>query len=107
MLGLPKTGRTHQIRVHLQWLGYPILEDPYYTKLNPPTATQIPQSNEEKGYSDPDCPECRKEFSNAINLPLYLHCYSYQGKDWEFKSSYPPWYQPEGQKEEGEAVFQI
>ncbi len=32
MLLHPKTGRTHQLRVHLQWLGCPILGDPIYSK---------------------------------------------------------------------------
>ena len=26
----PKTGRTHQIRVHLKYIGYPIFSDPIY-----------------------------------------------------------------------------
>ena len=29
----PKTGRTHQIRVHLQYLGYPIIGDPLYNNV--------------------------------------------------------------------------
>ena len=29
-LGKPHSGRMHQIRVHLQWLGYPIINDPIY-----------------------------------------------------------------------------
>lgn len=30
VVGVPHTGRMHQIRVHLQWLGYPIINDPIY-----------------------------------------------------------------------------
>ena len=29
----PKTGRMHQIRVHLQYLGYPILNDNIYNSI--------------------------------------------------------------------------
>jgi 23S rRNA pseudouridine1911/1915/1917 synthase len=31
----PKTGRTHQIRVHLKHLGYPVICDPLYAKGRP------------------------------------------------------------------------
>ena len=32
----PKTGRTHQIRVHLAWIGHPIVGDPLYGVVNSP-----------------------------------------------------------------------
>ena len=36
----PKTGRTHQIRVHLYDLGYPVLADPLYGKTKTTTHIQ-------------------------------------------------------------------
>jgi len=34
----PVTGKTHQLRLHMQTLGWPILNDPYYPKLQPQAA---------------------------------------------------------------------
>jgi len=34
----PVTGKTHQLRVHMQTLGWPILNDPYYPYLQPQAA---------------------------------------------------------------------
>lgn len=36
LLLAPKTGRTHQLRVHLAWIGYPILGDTIYGKPKAP-----------------------------------------------------------------------
>jgi 23S rRNA pseudouridine1911/1915/1917 synthase len=33
----PETGRTHQLRVHMKHIGYPIVADPLYGRKNAPT----------------------------------------------------------------------
>lgn len=37
----PLTGKTHQLRVHLSGLGFPILHDRYYPELQPETAADF------------------------------------------------------------------
>ncbi len=36
----PITGKTHQLRVHMQTLGWPILNDKYYPQLQPLSADE-------------------------------------------------------------------
>ncbi|MFU8815050.1 MAG: RluA family pseudouridine synthase [Pseudomonadales bacterium] len=36
LLAAPKTGRTHQLRVHLSWIGHPILGDTLYGRPGAP-----------------------------------------------------------------------
>jgi 23S rRNA pseudouridine1911/1915/1917 synthase len=45
LLCKPKTGRTHQIRVHLSYLGNPILGDPVYNSGISKTAQSLPLLN--------------------------------------------------------------
>lgn len=49
----PRTGRTHQIRVHLQYLGHPIANDPLYA--NPIVDEGAEQGKEENSVPINDC----------------------------------------------------
>jgi 23S rRNA-/tRNA-specific pseudouridylate synthase len=37
----PLTGRTHQLRAHMRWLGHPILGDPLYAGRAKGTAARL------------------------------------------------------------------
>ncbi|KAA8540657.1 hypothetical protein F0562_024424 [Nyssa sinensis] len=116
----PITGRTHQIRIHLQYTGHPIANDPlYFSEFAPNhsieglTGDRVAVSghslitnpcedclNEPKDDSSEDfsidpmctnCPNLAPKGYHGREESLWLHCVRYTGPDWIYECPYPDW----------------
>lgn len=114
VLCVPRTGRTHQIRVHLQFIGHPIVNDLYYAKRvkDGDECISLARSNKETC-----CLDMRNSFDEdgriradggaleCINCPyldnlknhgqddmiIDLHAYEYEIEGRRFTTSLPNW----------------
>lgn len=107
---IPKTGRTHQLRVHLQFLGFPIANDPLYCNKAWGDKWGKGGISEEKEFEVINAlSETIFAHENSENLEIYnerasplpeqlqiwLHSYEYSSGDneskWNYQSTLPEW----------------
>uniref|UniRef100_A0A1D1XGI8 Pseudouridine synthase n=1 Tax=Anthurium amnicola TaxID=1678845 RepID=A0A1D1XGI8_9ARAE len=117
----PITGRTHQIRVHLQYTGHPIANDMLYLSncvtsrsargmsadraaISESQATVFAHEDDltkggdthsiEEFDIDPmctNCPNLAPRGYDGVEEGLWLHCLRYSGPDWSYECPYPDW----------------
>ncbi|GAV74707.1 PseudoU_synth_2 domain-containing protein [Cephalotus follicularis] len=116
----PITGRTHQIRVHLQYVGHPIANDFLYLSEHATdrsiegmsadraavntdlSLTSSYYENCVDEYEQPsedfsidpmctNCPNLAPKGYDGYEEGLWLHCFRYSGPGWIFECPYPDW----------------
>ncbi|KAG8466364.1 hypothetical protein KFE25_002120 [Diacronema lutheri] len=103
----PRTGRTHQIRLHLQWMGHPIANDALYGGSRAPMGSHnllfvrddAPSAERDRQDADEGDGEAGDEATAAADLEsamIFLHAVDYRHDGgvegaWHYCAPLPPW----------------
>ena len=95
---MPKTGRTHQIRIHLKYAGFPIANDPCYggivfnglKDLDNPDFLKLYQISNENIELNKDKSQTVSS-SDVMCYKIWLHAYHYKFESYDFETQRPDW----------------